>query len=854
MNMKKLIIIIFLFSSLYSQVYDTLYLPDSLGGCADLYQLIFNPIMDRIYVWSDRSDCLGVLDCTSGERLKPIHSIPPDAQQLTSSRFVYNPNNNYLYVQSIRENNQFNKQPKKECSVDNLSLTATIDSFIYIIDCSTQVIIDTININLVNSYLSSPTAFDINIPANKIYLTWHAYPSTSESTYTEVIDSRINEVIKRFKTLPYIVHHKSRAMAYNYNSGYQANPFSPLYVINCENDTIVDSIPLPQGSDYDKAFLISEIDSLFVFRFDSLLIIDCSNNTIVGRLQFPVRTQYINDFSYNSINNKLYVTTHSLYPNNKVYIVDLNYLQIIDSIVLLYPNSGILIYNPNPNHLYLSESYESTVKVIDGATNQIIDEIPFPYPPCPAVLHPLLNKLYLDDGFNIYIFDCHQRRLVNYFKMSYMNQYIMWQPVTNRLYINDVCRDSFSSILTVYDANTHLPIKVLDLSDYVPPEEWFFHFTTATQVNKIYLTSGHSQGVYVLDGSTDSLINFISCQVGGHYLLYNPNQNKLYTIPFTDFVSPYLYIIDCENDLIRNVINVGQSGNGYFNPYTSKIYATISYEAGAFKVFVIDGVNDTVIRILDSLGLPLCFRNKENNHQVYVGSVFKDCIYVLNAITDSIIDSVMNVPVRAFSDQFFYYDSIDDRIYYPQDYGVLVIDCSNNSIMDTIVSGTIGQPSAYPEENFWDPASNRFYTIYGTLPWQWWINVIDCRTNTVIASSPPLLRPRVMQWNSINNVVYVNDHHASKILAIKDDLISIEEKGSIRNIKELLIYPSIGNKFIIKRKKDEEMTVYDVCGRIVKKIRKEETIIDGKNLTSGVYFIRIDKQKIKDIQKFIVVK
>lgn len=848
--MKKLIFFIFFFSSLYSQIYDTLYLPDSLGGCADLDQFIFNPIMDRIYIWSDRSDCLGVLDCSSGERLKPIHSIPPDAHHLTWSRFVYNPNNNCLYVTSDKENNGgFYELNKRKFESDTHSLIAVVDSFFYVIDCSTQAIIDTINVNIDSL---SITSFDINIPANKIYLTQHKYVGL-ESTFTYAVDARTNEVIKRFKTLPYIVHHKIRKMAYNYNSGYQANPYSPLYVINCENDTIIDSIPLPLGSEYDKAFIVSEIERFFIVRCDSLVIIDCMTNTIIDELQLPVSSHNIGSFTYNSINNKLYVEAWD-YSNDKIYIIDLNIVQIVDSIILPYFSIGQFVYNSNTNHLYLSRLDLPIIEVIDGLTNQVIDEIPLPYPSClNYVLHLTLNKLYLTDGANIFIIDCNQRQLDTNFKIAHMNQYMMWQPVTNRLYINDVCRDSFSSILTVYDANTHLPIKVLDLSGYVPSEEWFYHFTAATQVNKIYLTSGQSRGIYVLDGNTDSLINFISCSVGGHYLLYNYNQNKLYTIPFTDFSSRNIYIIDCENDIIRNVINVGESGNGYFNPYNSKVYATISYESGAFKVFVIDGVGDTVIRILDSLGLPLCFRNKENNHQVYVGSVFKDCIYVLNAITDSIIDSVMNVPVRAFSDQFFYYDSIDDRIYYPQDYGVLVIDCSNNSIMDTIVFGSIGQPVAYPEENFWNPASNRFYT-YGRLTWQYWVNVIDCRTNTVIASSPLLLTPTIMQWDSVNNMIYVNDHWASKILAIRDDLISIEEKGSVRNKKELLIYPSIGNKFIIKRKIHEAMTIYDVCGRIVKKIGKKETVIDGKNLTPGVYFIRVDKPKIKNIQKIIVVR
>jgi DNA-binding beta-propeller fold protein YncE len=807
------------FSSLFAQVYDTLFIPDSLGGSADLDGFVFNPIMNRIYCWSNRSRTISVLDCETANRLKPIHNMPPHLPVI--NLFTYNSNNNYLYV---------------------ASRTTIADSLVYVIDCSTQVVIDTVKADLYNYALPS---FDVNIPANKIYLTRHI-PGMLESTYTYVIDARTNTLIKRFKSLPYTVHHKIRKVAYNFDTWDMVNPDLPLYIINCENDTIVDSIILPRGSEFDKAFVISEIDHLFISRSDSLIVINCANNNIVGQLQLPM--PYILSSVYNPINNKLYVSVPG-----RTYIIDWNLVQIVDSIML---GVRCLVYNPNTNHLYLVDQTRSII-VIDCATNQVIDEILLPYSVdtnAGYVFHPILNKLYLTNSQNLYIIDCIQRQLEHCFKMAYLNQHMIWQPITNRLYINDICADTFSSILTVYDANSHQPIKVLDLSDYVPPEEWFYHFTTATQVNKIYLTSGHSQGVYVLDGNTDSLINFISCQVGGHYLLYNPNQNKLYTIPFTEFVSPYLYIIDCENDIIRNVINVGESGNGYFNPYNNKIYATISYFSGPqFKVFVIDGIGDTVIKVLDSLGMPLCFRNKGNIHQVYIGSNYQDCIYVFDALTDSLIDSVMNVPVY-YDDQFFYYDSIDDRIYYPQPGGIIVIDCAANIIMDTI-NFPVYQLGIFPEESVWNPISNRFYTCgYDSALQRGKVVVIDCQTNSIITWSPFLLSPSIMQLNTTNNVAYIMDHWASKILAIRDDLIGIEEKESVRNLKELLIYPSIGNKFIIKRKIDEAMTIYDVCGRIVKKIGKEETIIDGKNLTPGVYFIRIDKPKTKNIQKFIVVK
>jgi DNA-binding beta-propeller fold protein YncE len=818
---KYLFIILFIPVILFAQVFDTLYLPDTLGGCADLDTLILNPVMNRIYVWSNRSNNMGVLDCVTGDRLMPIHSIPPNAHYLTWSRFVYNPNNNYLY-ESSRYNNP--------------------DTNFYVINCSTQAIIDTIKIHRDSCSISS---FDVNIPANKIYVTMHNYRRT-DSNFTYVVDARTNEVTKCFKSLPNIIHHKIRKIAYNYDAVYGGNPNAPLCVIDCENDTIIDSILLPPGSDYDKAFIVSEIDSLFFFRSDSLIIIDCANNSIVGRMQFPVTSHYIFDFSYNSINNKLYVATNYLYPENKIYIIDLNSFQIVDSLNLL----AQLVYNPNTNHLY---ALGYPMLVIDGNTNQIIDEIQLPSYPSLYAFNQTLNKLFLGDGGNIFIVDCNQRQVERAFKMAYVNQHIMWQPVTNRLYINDLMRDSASSVLTVYDSNTNLPLKVIDLFGKVPLGEWFYHFTTATQVNKIYLTSGNSLGVYVLDGNTDSLLNYISCEVGGHYLLYNPNQNKIYTIPFAEFSSGYLYIIDCQNDLIRNALTVGGLGNGYFNPYNNRVYATMIYQDNV-KVFEIDGIGDTIIKVLDSLGQPLAIRNKGNIHQVYIGSLFRDCIYAFDANTDSIIDSVMNVQMSGPDDQFFYYDSIDDRIYFPRNGGIMVIDCITNSVMDTIPLNYGGIPGSFQENNLWNPLSDRFYAYGGHSPLLPFVYIIDCQTNTVIDSTPYILSQSIMQLNTTNDIVYINDHWRSDVVAIRDNLIGITETKDIRTNNNLFIYPTIGNKFILRQKAKGEMRIYDVCGRVVKRVKPEETVIDGRSLTQGIYFLRVVKPENRNIQKFIVVR
>ncbi|MEO0019352.1 MAG: T9SS type A sorting domain-containing protein [candidate division WOR-3 bacterium] len=812
-----------------SQFLDTLYIPDTLGGCGEFDDILFNPVMNRLYIISHNNAV--VLDCATKTRLKPLRNI--------TGPVIFNPDNNSLYMGSI-------------------VLPSDTAVNLYVINCSTQAIVDTITLPTggLRPRSGSNVRLNISIPANKIYCTVWFYES---EPVTYVIDCRNNEVIKEMPGLHWrTVFHSLRSCAYICTQ-------TAIYYFDCTNDTITDSISAPPNLGYQNISLSSESERLFATATSSqttqIEIIDCLTNQVLGELQLPTGCWWL---VHNTSANKLYAGVPSHWPNDLIYIIDLNTVQLTDS--LLFPRSSLrdLFYNPNTDHLYtISLNPEpppiAWVRVFDGETNSLIEEIPVPgHLNGGYIFHPTANRLYLNDGTNLFIIDCNRRQLETCLKIGYINSHIMWQPVTNRLYINDIYGDSFSSILTVYDASTNLPLKVVDLSSRVPSEEWFFHFTTATRENKIYLTSAQYRGVYVLDGETDSLINFIPGYIGGHYLLYSSRRNKLYTIPFSELMrNYYIYIIDCENDEIKNVIDVGESGDGYVNPYTDKVYAAITYMPSGLKTFIIDGEGDTVIKVIDSIGRPLAFRNKGDIHQIYMGCPYQDRVYVLDAKADTVIDSVMDVPIT--SEPFFYYDSIDDRIYYPHSSGgIIVIDCAANQIMDTILFCGI-RYGHFLEECLWNPISDRFYLPnYDTSLTQTrnpMIMVIDCRTNTIIDSFYSPIKPEIMQWNYINNVVYINDYRYARVVAVKDNLIGVQDKpANETKPKMVLISPSVGSRFIVQQRAKGEIKIVDACGRIVKNLKPNQNTLDARNLAPGIYFATIEEHSRTLVQKFTVIR
>ncbi len=814
---RSLYIVCIIFQIFTAQPFIPLYLPDSLGGCADFNEFIYNPVMNEVYVWSARSGTLGILDARTAERKRPWH--------ISGNIFAHNPNNNRLYVTTTYRASRED------------------DTFAIVYDCSTRAVIDSLIIP--NRGQLKSRGMSVNLPANKIF--WYAGWDDLDVTF--IFDAVTNEFRGKIDKGPFI-HHPLRPVAYvceTYPS--MEDPF--LYVLDVENGSIVDTILPPLDCAYHQPLLVASAEErLFAPacvpktpRLDRLQVINCLNNQLLGEVQLPGEVW---DMAYNPINNKLYVACELPWPRDRTaYVIDVASIQLTDSFdIPLIPNPK-LFYNPNTNHLYVPAYGPGRgICVFDGATNQLITEIFSPRGD--GIMVPQTNRLFLNNrGFNIVLIDCDQLRLERFFKMGFINQNLMWQPITNRLYINDTGRDSMSSILVVYDAHTLQPLKVLDFCGKVKTGEWFYDLTTATEENKIYLTSGQRQGIYVLDGATDSLLDLISCDAGGHQLIYSKKANRLFACPFTD--DGYLYVIDCATDQIINMMELYIS-DGYLNPFNELLYLTTGTEPS--YLYVVD-TNGTALRKIRGLGNPLAFRNKEETHQVYIACHNDTCIYVFDPLIDSILDTVPDVPV--YNRSFSYYDSTDDRLYYPtfidNGVGIIVIDCATNKVMDTIelAKPSEGVDVQFVESAFWNPVSNRLYFSH-------WI--VDCHTNRVI-DTIPILEPSRTAWNYYDNIVFVNDHWRAKVVAVADDLIGIQEvtSGGGRGNTAMLLSPSVGKQFALLQRPDGDLRLIDIAGRVVGKVSGTQSVIDARSFAPGVYFAMVQTQgRVELVQKFVVVK
>ncbi|MEN9979249.1 MAG: hypothetical protein ABIK38_02760, partial [candidate division WOR-3 bacterium] len=168
-NAGRAMVLVLFLSVALAQPVRTLYIPDSLGGNSYLRSLVYNPVLDRIYIYSSKSENIVTLDCGTNQRLIPHHDISPN--------FVFNPGNNRLYHARL---------------VDDSSAVT-----VYGVDAVTGLTVDSVVIAPGTRFWPM-LKLDLSIPAQKVYCTTF---SLAGDTVTHVIDCRTSHIIRQIPGL-----------------------------------------------------------------------------------------------------------------------------------------------------------------------------------------------------------------------------------------------------------------------------------------------------------------------------------------------------------------------------------------------------------------------------------------------------------------------------------------------------------------------------------------------------------------------------------------------------------------------------------------------------------------------------
>lgn len=310
-----------------------------------------------------------------------------------------------------------------------------------------------------------------------------------------------------------------------------------------------------------------------------------------------------------------------------------------DKVVATIPMNGVwdITVNPATNTVYVGDN-DYHIQVINGSTNTVTDIV-------------TTNQ-------TSYNADCSTRN-------------IAVNPLTNLIYTSNggcnynngqnVTRQSIS----VINSKTNAIVTVLNLPS--PFAEPSLPLAVNTKTNKIYVCT--TLDLYVIDGTTNTIVNNLSLGTGSQNVAVNPVTNMIYmthdstntvsvingstdkvistlavgTFPTGVAVNPITNMIYVSNEsggvsvingtknIVMSTIPVGNGPTGIaVNPVTNKIYVTNTNDN---SVSVIDGKDNTVLATMPIGNSPSFVDVNPTTNMIYVGNLISQSISVIDGST-----------------------------------------------------------------------------------------------------------------------------------------------------------------------------------------------------------------------------
>jgi len=242
-------------------------------------------------------------------------------------------------------------------------------------------------------------------------------------------------------------------------------------------------------------------------------------------------------------------------------------------------NPWAISINPTTNKIYVTNSGNDTVSVIDGKTNTV-KFLTVGQNPTGIVVNPFTNLAYVSkfSSNSISVINGTTDTVIADIPVGKLPDLLGLDAVSNKIYVPNSAEKSVSII----DGNTNTVLKTILLENNPAA------IIVNPQTHLAYVTNAGN--VTVIDGNTDQISKIISVS-SGHLtsMAVNPSTNRIYV---SDILDTHIFVIDSNDDTVITKIQVGKNPDGIaINPNTNRIYVANS---GDGSVSVIDGNTNTV--------------------------------------------------------------------------------------------------------------------------------------------------------------------------------------------------------------------------------------------------------------------
>jgi YVTN family beta-propeller protein len=284
------------------------------------------------------------------------------------------------------------------------------------------------------------------------------------------------------------------------------------------NPAVIDTIPVPI-----HAFGVAVnpgTDRLYVSAgdFSGLVsVIDTQTDKEITEIPVGDGPQGI---AANPVTNRVYVVN---VRDQTVSVIDANINKVIDTIPGLDFRARLLGINPTTNTIYVGNEGNgtgTTLAVINGFTDRIIQNIPVGTGPHGVAVNPNTNRIYTanDTSNTVSVVDGSTNTVIATIPVGLHPQDLAVNSSTNRIYVSN----NEGNTMSVIDGNNNSVI------DTIPVGNGPRGIAVDAFADQVYLTNRLDNTFSVIDGITDKVIFTIPVGPLPATVAFDPVANRAY--------------------------------------------------------------------------------------------------------------------------------------------------------------------------------------------------------------------------------------------------------------------------------------------------------------------------------------
>ncbi len=518
-------------------------------GVKTFWEKLYDNYIGKVFHFPERKDNSNFSDIKLGRNM-----TLQDDEWDKERTYLVDDNRSAIY--SIGEDNSalsipmsvLSRSPTSPLKPDDIAFNADTNKFylatnnnkttasITVIDATNQSLQKTIS-----GHVSSINSIDVNPKTNKIYLT------DPNEQRVSVINGATDIIVKN---IPVGRGPGDIFIDDDHNKIYVANTDSnAVSIIDGKTDRVVKVLFFPE-KDGRLGFVTANSEKGMVytgFTRDGRLLINMVNPNSTkwpDHIQVGPTPSYL---AFNSNTSKIYITNTQ---NNSISVLDANKNQSFDDIYLQGKLPSKLVINSNSNKIYVASSGSNNISVIDSREDNVLKDVELPFKVLDIAVNPNEKKIYaIGENNSLSVIDGKNDRLLKNIKLPFTPSAIAVNPNTDKIYLANY--NDWS--LTVMDGSADNITKGNVIGLKIPPQSLVIDPVANRTYVTSYVSGDASKGdsnvrplsaasppltqIQMINGSNDKpLFNStlkLDPKYGAVILTSNPNNGDMLAVPLS---------------------------------------------------------------------------------------------------------------------------------------------------------------------------------------------------------------------------------------------------------------------------------------------------------------------------------